>query len=76
MPKKDETPKTDDAPKKDEAPAPSIEKKTAEQLAKELATPTWLFAAAKALHAWPIGMELTTDEYKAALDAAANVQIR
>lgn len=47
-----------------------------EQHAKDLNTPPWLFAAAKALHRWPIGAELTVSEYLAGLDAAANVRIQ
>ena len=72
--------KTDDAtPESSEQAADTqsdAPKRTVEAIASERATPSWLFAAAKALHAWPNGMEVTDEEFAVALVAAANVQIR
>lgn len=61
--------------KKDDA-TPTTPKQAIEQHAKDQNTEGWLFAAAKALHRWPIGMELTAEEYAAGLTAAKNVEIR
>ncbi len=36
----------------------------------------WKFAAAKALRAWPIGMEVTEKEFEDAIHDACNVTIR
>jgi hypothetical protein len=43
-----------------------------EKHAEEAGTPGWLFASTKAYHAWPVGKELTRQEYDAAVDKAAN----
>ena len=48
---------------------------TVEAWAATKNTPAWLFAAAKALHGWPIGKELDESDYTEAIDAAANVKI-
>ena len=49
---------------KDKAPAKAVE-----AWAKELNTPLWLFAAAKAKFRWPEGQLLTRAEYERALRA-------
>lgn len=36
----------------------------------------WIFAATKALHGWPVGKELTGDEYDAAVSKALQLPIR
>jgi len=36
----------------------------------------WKWAAAKAMLRWPIGAELTEAEFDAAIEAAANVEIK
>jgi len=51
-------------------------KETAEQLQQRLNTPAWLFAAARAKFRWAAGQELTEEEYRAALEAAAKEVIR
>lgn len=51
------------------------ERFTVESLRDRLATPDWLFAAAKMKHAWPTGREVTEAAYTAALEAAANEPI-
>lgn len=55
--------------------AGDVEKKSAELWAKEKNTPNWLFAGTKALHAWPVGKELTAADYDAAISAALDVRI-
>lgn len=49
--------------------------KTVEQWAAEKATPDWLLAAARAGNRWPVGRELTEQEFDAAIEAAAHTQI-
>ena len=51
-------------------------KETAEQLQQRLSTPAWLFAAAQAKFRWAVGQELTEEEYRAAVEAAAREVIR
>lgn len=65
---------SDEAMPKTEPGAPV--KKAVEVWEKELGTPAWLFAGAKHGHRWPIGLELTEEAYREALDAAANVVCR
>lgn len=36
----------------------------------------WVFAAAKALHRWPVGKELTLAEYDAAVERALSLPVR
>ena len=55
---------------------PLARKETAEQLQQRLGTPAWLFAAAKTKFRWAAGQELTEEEYRAALEAAAKEVIR
>lgn len=65
----------------DKKPSPPADEKKADKVstvetwAADKNTPAWLFAAAKALHLWPIGKELSEADYIKAVDAAANVQI-
>jgi hypothetical protein len=62
-----------------ETPAPAAKSaastKTAEAWAAEKKTPRWLYAAAKALHRWPIGKELVEANFDEACKKAGNVQI-
>lgn len=51
------------------------EKKPVEQWLSELKPELWKHNAAKAGRQWPIGLELTRDEYLAALEAAAHVAL-
>lgn len=60
---------------KDKTPKAAAEKKTVEALKLAHETPAWLFASAKMKHNWPVGAELTEDEYVAALTAAAEEPI-
>jgi len=55
---------------------PLARKETAEQLQQRLGTPAWLFAAAQAKFRWAVGQELTEEEYRAAVEAAAREVIR
>ena len=55
---------------------PLARKGTAEQLQQRLGTPAWLFAAAQAKFRWAVGQELTEEEYRAAVEAAAREVIR
>ena len=41
-----------------------------------LGTPSWLFAAAKVMFKWPVGRELTEEEYRQAIRAAEQEVIR
>lgn len=70
------------ASKPDPKPAPAAKKKpepaerfTVESLRDKLATPDWLFAAARQKHAWPNGAEVTEQAYAEAVKAAANEPI-
>lgn len=58
--------------KSEDAPA----RKTAEQWCIEKKTEAWLFNGAQAGLLWPVGVELTEDEYNAAIHATAHVSIR
>lgn len=51
-------------------------RKPIEAWQKELGTPAWLFAAAKAKANWPAGAELSAAEYRAAIRAAEEEGIR
>lgn len=61
------------------APAASkakpLQRTPVEELAAQLATPDWLFAAAKVKFGWPVGRELTPAEYADAIEATANEPI-
>lgn len=41
-----------------------------------LGTPSWLFVAAKVMFKWPVGRELTEEEYRQAIRAAEQEVIR
>jgi hypothetical protein len=56
-------------------PAAAAPRKTIEALREEKRTPDWLFAAAKALAKWPIGLELTAEEYDRVVQETANLKI-
>jgi hypothetical protein len=91
VPRQDEHPGPElaelDAP--DAPPAPPV-RKTAEAWALERghvdpppgdfvdvpAHRAWVFKAAKALHGWPIGKELTGEEYDEAASRALHIPIR
>jgi hypothetical protein len=49
-----------------------VQRPTAEDWAKKLGTPAWLFAAARAYHQWPIGKEFGQADYEAALKKVLN----
>lgn len=51
-------------------------RKPVEAWQQELATPAWLFAAARIRAKWPAGAELTAAEYRAAIRAAEEEVIR
>jgi hypothetical protein len=51
------------------------ERRAVEAWARAKGTPAWLFAAARACNRWPIGIELTADEFDAAVAAAASTRI-
>ena len=53
-------------------PAP---KQTVEKWLEELKPELWKHAGARALHCWPVGAELSREDYEKALDAAAHVSI-
>lgn len=59
--------------KKTEAEA--VVKKTVEQWRDEKLPSVWKHAAAAAHNAWPVGKELTSEEYDAALERAATIPI-
>ena len=70
-----ETPAAD-APAEPPPPPPPTGIQTAEFWRDLLETPTWLFAGMKAGKGWPIGKELTREDYEAAAEWAANVPCR
>ena len=47
-----------------------------EEWARELGTPGWLLAAARALRRWPSGQLVTRGEYEKAVKAAGSEVIR
>lgn len=51
-------------------------KQTIEHWQIVLGTPQWLWAGMKLGKGWPIGKEVTLDEYKAAVEWAAKVDCR
>lgn len=61
--------------KDNEKPEPVSVKQPVEALAAALATPDWLFAAAKVKHGWPTGQELTEAQYLKAIEAAGKERI-
>lgn len=65
----------DGLPVESKAPRDPVETRPLEEWRAEKSTPEWLFAAAKMMHAWPIGLVLSESDYDAAIDAAAHVRI-
>ncbi len=59
-----------------QAPAPSDGKQTIEHWQTVCGTPDWLWAGMKLGKGWPIGKEVTREEYDAAVKWAANVPCR
>lgn len=51
-------------------------KKTVEAWAAAAKLPPWQFAAAKTMCHWPIGKELTEEEFNQAVAAARSIEIR
>lgn len=41
----------------------------------EKRTPAWLFAAARAMHQWPTGREVSESTYTQAIEATKNIKI-
>lgn len=60
---------------KAEADTTAAELVPVEQLHERHETPSWLAAAAKMKHGWPVGFELTEESYQKALKAAADEPI-
>lgn len=55
---------------------PTQERLPVEVWRERLATPAWLWAAARVKSAWAVGQELTEQEYRAAVQEAAQEVIR
>lgn len=49
-----------------------MKRESVEALRDRLGTPAWLFAAARQKYGWASGQELTEEEYRAAVEAAAS----
>jgi hypothetical protein len=56
--------------------ASAVERRPVETWARDLRTDAWVFAAAKTMHRWPEGLEVSADDYHAACDAAQHEVIR
>ena len=54
----------------------SLPRQPVEAWREALATPAWLFAAAVAKNRWPVGFELSEDDYKRAIRATEQEVIR
>ncbi len=60
----------------DPNPTGAPEGETVEHWATKNKTEEWLFCAAKALKAWPIGKVIQEPEYLSAIDQAGKVELR
>ena len=76
MPKREEREEFEARRETIEREGVAARKETVEQLQQRLGTPAWLFVAAKAKFRWAVGQELTEEEYRAAVEAAAREVIR
>ena len=50
----------------------AVKRESVEALRDRLGTPAWLFAAARQKYGWASGQELTEEEYREAVEAAAS----
>jgi hypothetical protein len=53
-----------------------MEKQPIEKWAEQKQLPAWEFAAAKAHESWPLGFEVTEEEFDQAVQAACGVALR